>query len=466
MHKSKLTQDREDGAKVLAFLQQNSPFTTDPTLRNIVTGCTFDTDSVNVQNILFIGENILKNLVGKDVFTSSCKRKDFVQTLTLSTKVKVNSDDDTSFDQGVLFQRSIVAANNGGAIVEEVLDYELCPYPPSLFETSIILHKTHKSPLANIIHEFVLKSSPKEELHEHAATESERDNNYYVLDGGSLLYRLPWQQGVTYDKIASSYADFTCKKYGRVSVVYDGYSASMPSIKDSKYHRHGVNTKQAPTVNLIPETVFIGKKDKFLLNTGNKTKMIGLIGHHLQKKGCKVMFAEGDADISIVRESFEIPTLRYSETSAFKKLLNSGGLKEVAQIFCEPKKSPIEIEDVGRKAMLILFEGRKYETLKELRYRTFKEKVASSKTFVKSELLPPTELARMPICGDGVCTTISTFRTQQTFHQHQDLYMPLYVVNVQKDVKTYVVAVKKLACHVLMLVGFVKNKDAKTLYNK
>ncbi|KAJ8890709.1 hypothetical protein PR048_010218 [Dryococelus australis] len=59
---------------------------------------------------------------------------------------------------------------------------------------------------------------------------------------------------------ASSYADFTCKKYGRVSVVLDGYSASKPSIKDSEYCRCGVNTKQAPTVNFIP-TVFIRKKD-------------------------------------------------------------------------------------------------------------------------------------------------------------------------------------------------------------
>ncbi|KAJ8890708.1 hypothetical protein PR048_010217 [Dryococelus australis] len=135
MHKSRLTQNREDGAKVLAFLQQNSPFTTDTTLRNIVTGHTFDTHYVNVQNMSFIGENILKNLVGKDVFTFSCNRKDSVQTLASSAKVKVNSDDGTSFDKGLLFQRLSVATNNGGASLEEVLDHELCPYPPSPFET-------------------------------------------------------------------------------------------------------------------------------------------------------------------------------------------------------------------------------------------------------------------------------------------------------------------------------------------
>ncbi|KAJ8890711.1 hypothetical protein PR048_010220, partial [Dryococelus australis] len=87
--------------------------------------------------------------------------------------------------------------------------------------------------------------------------------------------------------------------------------------------------------------------------------------------------------------------------------------------------------------MLILFGGRKNETLKELHYRTLKEKVASSKTFVKPELLPPKESAsssgnersmqRMPVCRDGLCKTISTFRRQLTFHQLQDLYLTLYV---------------------------------------
>ncbi|KAJ8890710.1 hypothetical protein PR048_010219 [Dryococelus australis] len=128
--------------------------------------------------------------------------------------------------------------------------------------------------------------------------------------------------------------------------------------------------------------------------------MMGLIGHHLHKKVCKVKFAEGDADISIVREAVEISqhfgtvfvaedtyllilllyhitdngfTLHFrklgeplcrnllffhaytgcastsyiygvGKTSAFKELLKSGGLKEAAQIFCILKKSLTEID--------------------------------------------------------------------------------------------------------------------------
>lgn len=49
--------------------------------------------------------------------------------------------------------------------------------------------------------------------------------------------RVPWEQGVTFDATASSFADLTYTKYGRVSEVFDGYSASTPSIKGSEHHR-------------------------------------------------------------------------------------------------------------------------------------------------------------------------------------------------------------------------------------
>ncbi len=35
-----------------------------------------------------------------------------------------------------------------------------------------------------------------------------------VLDGGALLHRIPWPDGVTYDRICLLYADHVSKKYG------------------------------------------------------------------------------------------------------------------------------------------------------------------------------------------------------------------------------------------------------------
>jgi len=42
----------------------------------------------------------------------------------------------------------------------------------------------------------------------------------YVLDGGSLLHRIPWHRGDTFETIAASYADFVHRKYGAAIVSH------------------------------------------------------------------------------------------------------------------------------------------------------------------------------------------------------------------------------------------------------
>lgn len=58
-----------------------------------------------------------------------------------------------------------------------------------------------------------------------------------VLDGGSLVHRLPRKKGDSYDAIARSYADFTIRHYCKVNVVFDGCSESH-SIKDDTWVKH------------------------------------------------------------------------------------------------------------------------------------------------------------------------------------------------------------------------------------
>ena len=56
----------------------------------------------------------------------------------------------------------------------------------------------------------------------------------YVLDGGSLLHRLPWKKGDSYNAVAESYVDFTVRHYGQTTVVFGGYGEG-PSIKDNTH---------------------------------------------------------------------------------------------------------------------------------------------------------------------------------------------------------------------------------------
>jgi len=64
------------------------------------------------------------------------------------------------------------------------------------------------------------------------------ETDCYVLDGGSLLHRLPWKTGDSCGAIAECYADFTVRHYGQATVVFDGYGEG-PSMKDNTRQRRG-----------------------------------------------------------------------------------------------------------------------------------------------------------------------------------------------------------------------------------
>ena len=44
----------------------------------------------------------------------------------------------------------------------------------------------------------------------------------FVLDGGSLLQRIPWTRGATYREICAVYTDYVVKQYNETIVVFDG----------------------------------------------------------------------------------------------------------------------------------------------------------------------------------------------------------------------------------------------------
>ena len=96
------------------------------------------------------------------------------------------------------------------------MKYELSPYPPSLFESKYRLRKPYKPSLLEVIRKHVSSV-------DDAILQFILNTEHYVLDGGSLLYRLKWTEGCTYISIADMYASFTVERYGEATVVFDGY---------------------------------------------------------------------------------------------------------------------------------------------------------------------------------------------------------------------------------------------------
>ena len=131
-----------------------------------------------------------------------------------------------SIDPALLFQRLLVVANAGNNDIkfEEVMRYELSTFPPALFENVFLPKKADKPPLMDSIEDTVKLNGSGGVCYGKPATDT------YVLDGGSLLYRIGWKKKETFGNIAKIYVSFVMKKYGIATVIFYGYS--QPSIKD------------------------------------------------------------------------------------------------------------------------------------------------------------------------------------------------------------------------------------------
>ena len=79
----------------------------------------------------------------------------------------------------------------------KALTYELCTFPKALMESPDLLHEAQKSMFADSIWACINHTDslvPKKVQ--------------YVLDGGALLHRIPWNRGSSYGSIVPSYIDY------------------------------------------------------------------------------------------------------------------------------------------------------------------------------------------------------------------------------------------------------------------
>ena len=172
--------------------------------------------------------------------------------------------------------------------------YELCSYPPALFESPNFLRQAQKSTLADTIWSLTSTSSPEINAPNYNAAQ-------YVLDGGALLQRISWKKGGTYQDVFITSCDYVKKKYGKAVVVFDGYTDV--STKCMTHQRR--EKKIGPTVAFTSQMPLTMNKVKFLANKVNKQKFIALLGQELEKASCTVYHASGDADVLIVQKAVQ-----------------------------------------------------------------------------------------------------------------------------------------------------------------
>ena len=293
---SRVARDEKDTIFFLSYLQQRNPFQIDEddnSLRSIETGVTADS-AVNVEQAKEIGTRTLQDIIGKNVKDYSFRKSQQAVTLNEKSSLKVNGEV-IAVDPQLFFQRLTAAANRYVTDISEVFKYELSGVPSSLFDNTGLMREPQKSALAQAIWSHGDCSLDEDYQPEQTIN--------HVIDGGSLLQRIPWEKGSTFGDICNKYYEYLSQKFTNSIVVFDGY-ASGPSTKGATHFRRS-GGKTGTNVKFRFDTPFKTKKEMFLSNTKNKQNFICLLGDFLTEKGIKIKHADADADLLIVMTAVE-----------------------------------------------------------------------------------------------------------------------------------------------------------------
>ena len=288
---SRIERDMNDTKKILAFMDARNPFSEDPSLRCVVTGVTAD-ERANADRSKEIGKEILTGMTGKSSEEYVFRKVN--QAIVINTHNHPKAiNEEMQVDPLLLFQRLITVRNFTGQDGHILFKYELCTVPASLFEANGLPRQANKPALADAIWKAVDADAPYPS-----------QPFQYVIDGGSLLQRLPWKRGAQFSSILDSYISYVKRRYGKAVIVFDGYE-SGPAPKDVTHQRR-TGQSAGVEVKFKEDMLLAIKKEIFLANKGNKQRFINMLGQKLEEEGCEVYYSEGDADFDIVRKAVDV----------------------------------------------------------------------------------------------------------------------------------------------------------------
>jgi len=451
--------DKTDTSKILSALADHSPFSSDPHLRNIMNGVHGDS-SVNVDDAKTVGEKVLSSMTCESPLEYTFKKANHAVTLATKSAIKIDNEHVQVYPQ-LLFQRLILASHQCEDL-PALFCYELCTYPASLFDSSLMLLQPNKPALADALWS---KLSPQTQ----AEMAPNKKGIQYVLDGGALLHRIVWPSPgtATYKEVCELYCSYVTKKYGRAIIVFDGYKDSTSTKQMTQQRR--ASGKTAPTVSVSGEIKTTVKKDLFLSNAKNKQQFIDILSSCLSEHFFETLHASSDADVLIVKTAvgstetndtvlvaddtdllvlllyhadpdchdlFFVPEPKSNakkrrvwniksaklqlgndicqnilfihailgcdttsrvygigKGASLKKFITSSEFRDNAKLFQDDNATKESIQAAGENALLVLLSGKPGQRLDDLRYQRYQEKLATKRTKIKPNNLPPTSAA-------------------------------------------------------------------------
>ena len=118
---ARMKRDHSDLEKIKEKFSICTPFSPDPSLRNIVTGVGAK-EEVHVHEFETVGNEIIEKMIGKPIFGISFKQKDQAKTLAGDSIIKVAQD--RTIDPALLFQRFLIISKTGQFSLEDVMSYK------------------------------------------------------------------------------------------------------------------------------------------------------------------------------------------------------------------------------------------------------------------------------------------------------------------------------------------------------
>ena len=146
---ARMARDQLDSQKLLPFLKLRNPFDEIESLRNIESGVSAS-EKVNADNSLKIGNRIIETMENQCPLTYTFKRSRQSVTLAADSHTIKIDGEHINIDPQLLFQRLMMAADTEDDPMK-LFEYELCTYPPSLFDEGGLMRQANKSALADAI---------------------------------------------------------------------------------------------------------------------------------------------------------------------------------------------------------------------------------------------------------------------------------------------------------------------------
>lgn len=196
LYPARVKRDHDYYLKFKSWFVDHNPFQIGENLVALDTGLNDAKGIVNCDRAEEIGQSIQTEITGKSFATCSFKRKNQVTTLqSLYSSVKIG-DEKVTIHPLTLFLRLLVVMVEKKPDQEVInyFEYELCPYPMSLFKDGV-MRSSQKSKLKSF-------------MVSNISTIEDKSETKKIADGGALLWCCNWKKNQSFKTISKMYADF------------------------------------------------------------------------------------------------------------------------------------------------------------------------------------------------------------------------------------------------------------------